>query len=256
MSMTSPEMTESDILVDEEGYGKLDYVDEKMLCSLACQCKAAPDTTKTKKGKTLNLKQICMSNKIDFINNTTSNSLTYKAEVSYDMTQTPPRPILESRPPLGKAPQKHQSWLGWLKKYWGDSEMNRPEYQTGMIRRPDIIIVHNPQDSPVQQNIKQVVEVKFPNDPIRDGQEDDYQEIAGSKSKLVFLHVDDCSCETRDTQRQPAPEPVPAPSTEPAPERYKFTADAELEQMEQGIIVGLIAAMFEGIVVGDAMTSR
>lgn len=256
MPMTSPGMSESDILVGENGYGQLDYVDKKMLCSLACQCKSMPDTTTTKKGTKIKLKQICMSNKIDFINNTTSNSLIYKAEVSYDMTQAPPHPILESNPPPGKAPQKHRYWLGWLKKYWDDPEMDRPEYQRGMIRRPDVIIVHDAQDSPVQRNIKQVVEVKFPKDPIREGQEEDYAEIAGSRKKLAFLYVNDCGCDTSDTPRQPTPEPVLLPSAEPAPERYKFTADAELEQIEQGMILGLIAGMFEGIIVGDAMTSR
>ncbi len=125
-----------------------------------------------------------------------------------------------------------------------------------MIRRPDVIIVHDAQDSPVQRNIKQVVEVKFPNDPIRNGQERLYAEIAGAKEKLVFLYVNDCGCENRNTQQQPVPEPVPVLSTESSPERYKFTADAELEQIEQGMILGLIAGMFEGIIVGDAMTSR
>ena len=255
MSMTSPGMNESDIPLGEGRYGQLDYVDKKMLCSLACQCMFSPNKTYNKKGEEINLKQICMSNKIDLINNETSDSLIYKAEVSYDMTQVPPQPILESNPPLGKAPQKHRYWLGWLKKYWDDPEMDRPKYKKGMIRRPDIIIVHDAQDSPVQRNIKQVVEVKFPNDPIRDGQERNYIKIAGGRDKLVFLYVDKCGCNESDHQRKPVN--VPARATSPATETSSaYRVDPELAEAENGLIASLLVSLFGSVIMADAMTSR
>lgn len=51
---------------------------------------------------------------------------------------------------------------GWISKYW-DEDPEHPPFKPGkgMIRRPDVIIVQNPNRPPTQDNIKQVVEMKF-----------------------------------------------------------------------------------------------
>ncbi|WP_236086477.1 VRR-NUC domain-containing protein [Pseudomonas aeruginosa] len=86
----------------------------------------------------------------------------YKPEVSYDMTKNPPQPILDSQ--AGNSPH---GWIpGWNSKYW-DEDPEHPPFKPGkgMIRRPDLIIVQNPNRPPTQDNIKQVVEMKFPPAP-------------------------------------------------------------------------------------------
>ncbi|WP_407072487.1 VRR-NUC domain-containing protein [Pseudomonas aeruginosa] len=61
----------------------------------------------------------------------------------------------------------------------------------GMIRRPDVIIVQNPNRPPTQDNIKQVVEMKFPPDPRNTKQTEACKKIAGSENKVVDMQATD-----------------------------------------------------------------
>ena len=199
---------------------KLRYTDQKALCSLACMCQHAPDISRSGQS----LKQNCMARNLDTINRMQPSKAYYKPEVSYDMTQHPPAPILESNPPAGQEPQKHGSWMGWKNKYWDDPDVGRPPYQTGvgLIRRPDIVIVNDPLKSPTQDNIYQVVEVKFPGDPYREGQKQAYAEIAGDVRRFVAFNVqDDCGCDdsSKEYKQEEALSRVKA--EEFAPARFK-----------------------------------
>lgn len=71
-----------------------------------------------------------------------------------------------------------------------------------MIRRPDVVIVEDPGKPPIQDNIRQVVEMKFPPDQRSKEQIDAYGEIAGSDYKVVVMQPDDCDCnqQTQDTR--------------------------------------------------------
>ncbi|MBN0238362.1 VRR-NUC domain-containing protein, partial [Pseudomonas aeruginosa] len=97
-------------------------------------------------------------------------------------------------------------WIpGWISKYW-DEDPEHPPFKPGkgMIRRPDVIIVQNPNRPPTQDNIKQVVEMKFPPDPHNREQLEDYAAIAGNKNKIVEMKPSDCDC-GQENQRSKVP---------------------------------------------------
>ncbi|UKE48150.1 MULTISPECIES: VRR-NUC domain-containing protein [Xanthomonas translucens group] len=123
--------------------------------------------------------------------------LEYHPEVNYDMTQEPPEPIMDKN-----VATKAHDWLsGWIAKHWGDPERNRPqpfEPKKGYIRRPDIVVTKDMFGPPVQSNIQDVIEIKFPGDRVREGQMEDYALIAGKEP--CFLTPDDCACD------RPSPE--------------------------------------------------
>lgn len=76
-----------------------------------------------------------------------------------------------------------------------------------MIRRPDLVIVNDPSKPPTQDNIRQVVEIKFPPDHWSRDQKDDYAVIAGGEDKLAKLEPDDCSCDRDDPEAPKVPAP-------------------------------------------------
>jgi hypothetical protein len=62
-----------------------------------------------------------------------------------------------------------------------------------------VVIVNDPARPPTQDNIKQIVEMKFPPDKLTEVQEDAYKRIAGDRKKLQVLEPRHCNCD--------APEP-------------------------------------------------
>jgi len=62
------------------------------------------------------------------------------------------------------------------------------------LRRPDVVVVNDPMQPPVQSNIRHVVEFKFPPDDYSRNQQRDYIRIAGSRSKFVPLGPAECGC--------------------------------------------------------------
>jgi len=170
---------------------KLDAADKKVLCSAVCHCKAVPNIGKDGRS----LKQTCVSGQLRELDEALGHAGTYKPEVNYDMTKQPPAPIMDS-----DIDTKAHGWLpGWINKYWdtiGEDGNPRPKYKSGRgyVRRPDVVIVKNPNLPPNQDNIKQVVEIKFPPDIMNDPQREAYETIAGGPQKLVELEPDDCDC--------------------------------------------------------------
>ena len=69
-----------------------------------------------------------------------------------------------------------------------------------MIRRPDVVIVNDPKKPPTQDNIKQVVEMKFPPDPHNKEQAQDYGKIAGDENKVIEMQSTDCDCSQENQQ--------------------------------------------------------
>ena len=67
-----------------------------------------------------------------------------------------------------------------------------------MSRRPDVVIVKDPNLPPTQDNIKHVVEIKFGTDTFEKPQRDAYTEIAGDRTKVKVLDPDECGCNSDD----------------------------------------------------------
>jgi hypothetical protein len=171
--------------------------DKKILCTAICKCKSEPGIGKDGRS----LKQSCVSNQLKGLDAILKHRSPFKAEVNYDMTKQPPAPILDS-----DVETKPHDWLpGWIKKYW-ETEHGSPYLRgAGLVRRPDVIIVNDPTKPPTQDNIKQVVEIKFPPDEMEKRQRDAYTLIAGNKNKLVVLEPDECDC----NQPEPNPSKIP-----------------------------------------------
>ncbi len=189
------------------GRPKVPLTDRLVLCPAICKCKNTPGQGIDGRS----LKQACVSNALKGVDKAMDHKSPYKPEVNYDMTRTPPAPIMDSR-----VVTKGHDWLpGWIAKYWDQASgagAQRPPFQSGegMIRRPDVVIVNDPTKPPTQDNIKQVVEIKFPPDKLRPEQADDYAVIAGGHNKFAKLEPDDCTCD------KPEPSPPTAPALEPS----------------------------------------
>ncbi|KWC65073.1 hypothetical protein WL53_07820 [Burkholderia ubonensis] len=121
----------------------------------------------------------------------------YRPEQPYDMTTQPPEPIMDYDDPL----EPHSSIREWIKDVWPSKGK---QYRKGDVRRPDVVIVNDPSQPPVQSNIKTVVEMKFPGDRYGPDQEDDYIEIAGSPAKFAPLSAAECGCGDDDAQKETA----------------------------------------------------
>ena len=177
---------------------KIDPTDKKVLCSAMCHCNKAPNIGKDGR----QLKQGCVSERMKALDGLLQHRSPYKQELNYDMTKEPPAPIMDS-----KISTKGHDWLsGWIKKNWNkDPDHSEFKAGTGQIRRPDIVIVNDPTKPPTQDNIKQIVEMKFPPDTISDQQRDAYIEIAGSAKKLTKLEPSDCDCSSDEPKGSKIP---------------------------------------------------
>ncbi|MBM0283171.1 VRR-NUC domain-containing protein [Pseudomonas chlororaphis] len=87
----------------------------------------------------------------------------------------------------------------------GDWLLNTMQVQqiakiVGEARRPDVVIVKDPKKPPTQDNIKQVVEMKFSPDPPDRKQARAYEKIAGDERKLVEMKSTDCDCSQENQQ--------------------------------------------------------
>ena len=168
--------------------------DKDVLCMAICECKAVPDVGKNGQS----LRQVCVSKMLNQRDRRLGSQSEYKAEVNYDMTKDPPAPIMDY-----EVKTMAHAWApGWIKKHW-DEDPTHPMWMPGegMIRRPDVVIVNDPTKPPTQDNIKQVVEIKFDNDKWGFGQENAYRTISGP-GKLATLTPEDCSCNDPDRKKK------------------------------------------------------
>ncbi|SLJ84717.1 hypothetical protein [Psychrobacter sp. DAB_AL43B] len=139
----------------------------------------------------------------------------YKAEVGYAMDRIPPMPIMSpkkgeelrpSRFPLGRA-----SGMGlFVKKDYEDSAKGR-------LRIPDCVVLKITDAEliklrmsgagnfknlvPIQSNIAKIVEIKFGQDVLSDGQIKAYRKIAGDDNNFNKLRDTDCRCQLRNPQK-------------------------------------------------------
>ena len=144
---------------------KIDPADKIILCSAMCKCDKAPNIASDGK----RLKQGCIAAHMKGLEAALNYRSNYKQELNFDMTQRPPAPIMDS----GVDTKGHDFLPGWIKKYWGSKPEHSPVFKagTGTIRRPDVVIVKDASKPPIQDNIKQIVEMKFPPDTLTEAQE-------------------------------------------------------------------------------------
>ena len=185
-------------------FAAVDRKDKDVLCMAICECKAVPDIGKDGQS----LRQVCVSKMLNKRDTLAGYQSEHKAEVNYDMTKNPPAPIMDYEIKT----MAHRWAPGWIKKHW-DSDPSHPLWMPGegMIRRPDVVIVKDPSRPPTQDNIKQVVEIKFDGDPWGARQAEDYETISG-EDKLAFLTPTMCGCDD--------------------PERKKRTEDLKTEELK------------------------
>lgn len=209
---------------------RLSPKDREILCHTFCKCRQIGVATKAGRVQ----RQRCVQQRLDLANAAskmeTGVPTEYRPEQPYDMTTEPPSPIMDYDDPL----EPRSSIRQWIRDVWPSKGKT---YQSGDVRRPDVVIVNDPSQPPVQSNIKTVVEMKFPGDRYGPDQEDDYIEIAGSPSKFAHLGAAECGCgddgqkqTSSSKQRAPqsdldelygggssAPGSPPLPPTPPAP---------------------------------------
>lgn len=178
---------------------ELDFSDKKVLCSAMCKCQSQPNVGIDGRS----LKQQCVSSGLKGLDEALTHRSPYKPEVTYDMTKRPPEPFMDKE----VATKGRDLFPTWTQKIWPQDPTRPVPYKPGRgyTRRPDVIIVKDPAKPPTQDNIKQVVEMKFPDDPYRPGQRDDYARIAGGRDKMVELEFNDCDCNKSEPEKSKVP---------------------------------------------------
>lgn len=179
----------------------LDTEDNAVICKAICTCDKSPGRSKLG----AMLKQTCVSKQLGLLDEAQDYQSTIKPEVSYNMTEYPPEPMMSERIPT----KPHAVYPGWIRDWWKKHQIHPPfEKGQGMVRRPDVIIVKDRTKPPTQDNIKDVVEIKFPPDKISKEQKEAYEGIAGDNADFVELSPEACLC------GYPVREPAPVISPE------------------------------------------
>ena len=178
--------------------------DEALLCRIMCNCDKIGVWTR---GGGRVQRQKCVEQRIDAENARsvaeTGRKTGYVPEVNYNMTTKPPSPIMSADDPV----KPHDDLLGYIFNDWpGKMKGYLHGKQAGIdqIRRPDVVIVHDPDQPPEQSNIRAVIEMKF-DDALTRGQAADYIKIAGDEAKYVPLKKAQCGCPDKDAEKEPAP---------------------------------------------------
>ncbi|WP_421376816.1 VRR-NUC domain-containing protein [Paraburkholderia sp. DD10] len=183
----------------------LDPKDKAVLCAQICACNQSPDVS-TSGGK---LKQQCVSKRLAARDQQMGGRSVYKPEINYDMSKTPPEPITLSKDPM----TPHPFLPAWIEKYWPGG-LSQYESGVGNIRRPDCVIVKDPSVPATQDNIKTVVEMKFPPDRPSTMQRALDRRIAGRNAGAVVMGPEDCDCS--HTQPETAPQTSEATDSSPS----------------------------------------
>jgi type VI secretion system secreted protein VgrG len=107
---------------------------------------------------------------------------TIKAEVFYDLSQSPPVPVMSKNDP--RRPTRRR---------------------LGGTVSPDTVVLYDGTKPPTQDNIRKVYEIKFGRDTLDKDKRTEYTIIAGDKSKFEVLRPEDCDCGEKKTDPLPSP---------------------------------------------------
>jgi type VI secretion system secreted protein VgrG len=115
--------------------------EEEIICEAICVCKALADEQAADGER--RKAQICVTQRLRAYDRALNGKSTIKAEVPYDMSQTPPTPIMSRNEP------------------------ERPTFgRPKGSNIPDVVVVKDPEKPPTQDNIDKVIEIKFPPDKL------------------------------------------------------------------------------------------
>jgi len=167
-----------------------DYIpDLKILCYVFCCCKNNPAPSQS--GKT-NQYQQCVQNTLDAADELMAGGSRFKAEMPYNMMTSPPSPMTSRMPGRGLFPSKnwpHNPDLYGLPNPYPSG--------VGLVRRPDVVIVNDRSKPATADNIKQIVEMKFPGDPLKPQQIEEYKNIHETV-ETIDGESGTCNCEEEE----------------------------------------------------------
>jgi type VI secretion system secreted protein VgrG len=170
--------------------------EQGVICDAMCSCKHARDLPDGSRGATGPNRQQCVAKILWNYDRGLSNQSKIKAEVPYDMTQAPPAPIMSRNDPT------------------------RPTHsRPAGSKIPDVVLVNDPTKPPTQDNIRKIIEMKFPGDATSEKQLLDYADIAGGAPVEVWT-LNRCGC----GGEEPAPKTVPVPVPDPRQELLNLLA--------------------------------
>lgn len=208
---------------------------KEMMCIVMCACKklfednkdspelwtddvtpgpdavaAAPETEESASDKAPKLQQNCVATLFQSLDAATEWRSWIKAEVSYDMDgykagfknigdkiSGRPQPLMSRN-----TPTKPLYWHWGVISHVGRRKnvlLSQPTFTKGhSLKRPDIVVVRNPAQPPVESNIAMIYEMKFNEKPDK-RQEEEYQKIVnGDENRVQTIEVKDCRCEKRN----------------------------------------------------------
>jgi hypothetical protein len=145
------------------------------------------------------------------------------------MTGEEPAPFLHRDEFGNNTTQKSKYWITRAKQ-----EIENFQGKKGYVRRPDVIVVKDPNKPITSDNIENVIEIKF-DDSYFEGQEKAYEKIANNdpdKSNVIKCK-DDCNCDGDDDGQE-----EPEPSTVPEKEKKTDTSQEPSKLLETGKVVG------------------
>ncbi|AUX24893.1 uncharacterized protein SOCEGT47_054330 [Sorangium cellulosum] len=132
--------------------------EEGAVCGFICRCRDE------------GLPQQCVTRHLRMLEDASAHTSPLKAEVPYDMSKKPPEPIMSKHDPRR-------------------ATRGRPKGS----KIPDVIVVKDGTKPPTRDNIKEVIEIKFPPDKLDREQRDSYETIAGP-APFEVLGPDECGC--------------------------------------------------------------
>ncbi|WP_437758472.1 type VI secretion system tip protein TssI/VgrG [Sorangium sp. So ce1389] len=132
--------------------------EEGAVCGFICRCKEE------------RLPQQCVTRHIRALEDASAQTSPLKAEVPYDMSKRPPEPIMSKNDPRRATRSSPKG-----------------------SRIPDVVVVKDGTKPPTRDNIKEVIEIKFPPDELEDDQRKAYTAIAG-KATFKELGPNQCGC--------------------------------------------------------------
>jgi hypothetical protein len=171
---------------------------------------AAPETEESTSTKPPKLQQNCVSLLFQSLDKAANYHSPLKAEVWFDMDgysagfknigdKVPNRPQpLMSR----NTPTKPLQWHWGVINHVGrrkNPQLSQPTFTKGgvSLRRPDIVVVLNPAQPPVESNIAMIYELKFDEKPDKQQLEAYRKIVNDDRLRVDLIEVKDCRCEKR-----------------------------------------------------------
>ena len=194
-----------------------ELTDREALCLLFCCCNANPSTQiqpgeeadnlgswlvptaaadPIKPKKAIDFRQQCVSDTLRDANRLTKYQSRFKPEISYNMATNPPSPFMHREGGLDTTEPSHN----WITR--ARNEIPNFTAGAGLVRRPDVVVVSNLAQPPIQSNIDHVYEMKFPGDLLKPAQMRAYARIAGGEEKTSLLNVKNCGCDGKKMKQQ------------------------------------------------------